>query len=115
MPKRTAKASWSGKLKDGCGSMQLPGSDFKGGYSFSSRFEQGRGTNPENISTEAKVSIEPAGEGFKIGTVELMTEGKVPKLEEDEFVKYARQAKDGCPVSMALKGVEIKLEAKLVS
>jgi osmotically inducible protein OsmC len=140
MPVRNAEAVWEGNLKNGKGKMRLGGGAFEGSYSFASRFEQGPGTNPEeliaaahagcfsmalsmilekagytaeHIHTIAKVHIDKAGEGFKITTIELETEGKVPGLDEKTFMKHAEDAKKNCPVSMALTGAQIKLNAKL--
>ena len=141
MPIRRAEAVWEGNLKKGKGSVKLGSGAFEGSYSFASRFEQGPGTNPEEligaahagcfsmalsmiletagyaperIRTVARVNIEKAGEGFKITTIELETEGTVPGIDEKMFREKAEAAKKGCPVSMALTGVEIKLHAKLL-
>jgi len=140
MPVRTAAAVWEGNLRKGKGTMKFGGGAFEGNYSFASRFEQGPGTNPEEliaaahagcfsmalsmmlenagyaidaIHTVAKVHIDKVGEGFKITTIELETEGKVPGIDETTFLKHAEAAKKNCPVSMALTGVQIKLQAKL--
>jgi osmotically inducible protein OsmC len=141
MPVRKAEAVWEGNLKKGKGSMKFGSGAFEGSYSFASRFEQGPGTNPEEligaahagcfsmalsmilemagytaerIHTVARVHIDKAGEGFKITTIELETEGRVPGIDEKAFQEKAEAAKKGCPVSMALTGVEIKLQAKLL-
>jgi osmotically inducible protein OsmC len=141
MPIRKAEAVWEGNLKKGKGSMKFGSGAFEGSYSFASRFEQGPGTNPEEligaahagcfsmalsmileiagytaerIQTVARVHIDKAGEGFKITTIELETEGRVPGIDEKTFRDKAEAAKKGCPVSVALAGVEIKLQAKLV-
>lgn len=142
MPIRSAMAVWEGNLKKGKGRMEIGAGVFKGSYSFASRFEQGPGTNPEeliaaahagcfsmalsleleqagylaeHIHTVAKVHIERAGKGFKITTIELETEGKVPGIDEKTFREKAEAAKKGCPVSMALAGVDIKLAATLAT
>src|SRR5256884_7812371 len=110
-------------------------------YSFASRFESGTGTNPEEligaahagcfsmalaagltkagfnptrISTTANVSLEKVGEGFKITAIELNTEAEIPNIEEAAFLEQAEGAKKNCPVSQALAGTEITLNAKLV-
>jgi lipoyl-dependent peroxiredoxin len=141
MAKRTASAVWEGTLKDGKGKVKLGSGAFEGQYSFASRFEEGTGTNPEEligaahagcfsmalaagltkagsnpkrISTTANVSLEKVGEGFKITTIELNTEGEVPGIEEKTFLEQAETAKKNCPVSQALAGAEIKLNAKLI-
>ena len=140
MPVRTAVAVWKGNLKKGNGTMKFGGGAFEGNYSFASRFEQGPGTNPEEliaaahagcfsmalsmmlekagytidrIHTVAKVHIDKVGEGFKITTIELETEGKVPGIDERTFLQHAESAKKNCPVSMALTGAEIKLQTRL--
>lgn len=141
MPVRSSKAEWQGNLKDGKGVVELGSGAFKGSYSFPSRFEDGTGTNPEEliaaahagcysmalsaglakngynptrVSTEAKVHLEKVGEGFAITTIELIMEADVPGIEEAAFMEQAEAAKQGCPVSKALAGAEIKLNAKLL-
>jgi osmotically inducible protein OsmC len=113
---------------------------WEGPYSFASRFEQGQGTNPEEliaaahagcfsmafsavlegagykpnrVHTSAQVSVEKVGDGFTITKSHLITEGEVPGIDEEAFLKHANEAKAGCPVSRALAGVEITIEAKL--
>jgi osmotically inducible protein OsmC len=141
MPARSANARWEGGLKDGKGSMRLGGGAFEGQYSFSSRFEEGTGTNPEeliaaahagcfsmalsagleraghspnSVETEAKVHLSPAdGGGFRISRIDLVTTAAVPGIEEDAFQQAAQAAKEGCPVSKALAAVEITLAANL--
>jgi osmotically inducible protein OsmC len=142
MAKRTASAVWEGTLKDGKGRVKLGSGAFEGQYSFASRFEEGTGTNPEEligaahagcfsmalaaslsragfnptrISTTASVSLGKVGEGFKITSIELNTEAEVPGLEESAFLEQAETAKKNCPVSQALTGTEISLKAKLVN
>ncbi len=124
MPVRTAVAVWEGNLKKGRGTVKLGSGAFEGNYSFASRFEQGPGTNPEEliaaahagcfsmalslmlekagytadtIHTVAKVYIDKAGEGFKITTIELETEGNVPGIDEATFLKHAEAAKKTVP------------------
>ena len=138
---RTSKAQWNGSLKDGKGTVSLGSGAYDGQYSFSSRFESGTGTNPEEliaaahagcfsmalsaglgksgftptrISSEAKVQLEKVGEGFAITKIELVTEGEVPGIDEAAFLEHAEGAKKNCPVSKALGAVEITLTAKLV-
>ncbi len=140
MPIRKAEALWEGNLKKGKGSVKLGSGAFEGSYSFASRFEQGPGTNPEEligaahagcfsmalsmiletagyvperIHTTARVHIEKVGEGFKITAIELETEGRVPGIDEKTFQEKAEAAKKGCPVSVALAGTEIRLKASL--
>ncbi len=121
--------------------MRLGGGAFEGSYSFASRFEEGTGTNPEeliaaahagcfsmalsgglgragftptSIRTEAKVSIEQTDAGFRITRSQLVCEASVPGISQEAFAEQADAAKSGCPVSNALAGVEITLEARLV-
>ena len=138
---RTSKAQWNGSLKDGKGTVSLGSGAYDGQYSFSSRFESGTGTNPEEliaaahagcfsmalsaglgksgftptrISSEANVHLEKVGEGFGITKIDLITEGEVPGIDEATFLEHAEGAKKNCPVSKALGAVEITLTAKLV-
>ncbi len=141
MAKRTASAVWEGTLREGKGTVKLGSGAFEGAYSFASRFEEGKGTNPEEligaahagcfsmalaagltragfspkrISTTASVSLEKVGEAFKITRIELHTEAEIPGLDENTFREQADTAKQNCPVSQALAGTEISLNAKLV-
>jgi len=141
MAKRTASAVWEGNLREGKGKVKLGSGAFEGQYSFSSRFEEGTGTNPEEligaahagcfsmalaagltkaghhpkrINTKANVSLEKVGEGFKITTIELNSEGEVAGIDEQTFLDAAEAAKKNCPVSQALAGVNITLKATLV-
>ena len=141
MATREASARWEGSLREGGGTMALGSGSYEGPYSFQSRFEQGDGTNPEeligaahagcfsmalslvlgeaghepeSIATDAKVHLDRAeGGGFDISRIELSTRGRVPGLDADEFRKHAEAAKDNCPVSKVLSGAEITLDASL--
>lgn len=140
MPARTATARWERGLKDGAGSMRLGGGAFEGQYSFSSRFEEGAGTNPEeligaahagcfsmalsaglekagytpnSVETTANVHLSPADGGFRISRIELRTIGDIPGIDAAAFAEQAEAAKENCPVSKALAGVEIAVDAKL--
>jgi lipoyl-dependent peroxiredoxin len=141
MPTSRASAVWEGKLKDGKGSFKAGSSAFNGPYTFATRFEGAKGTNPEEliaaahaaclsmalsaglersgkpatrIETTAACTIETGEGGPKITRMDLTVRGKVPGLDQPGFQKAAEEAKNGCPVSKALKGnVEFKLEAKL--
>jgi lipoyl-dependent peroxiredoxin len=140
MPTRTAHAEWNGAIDSGDGRMKFGG--YEGPYSFRSRMQDGEGTNPEeligaahagcfsmalslvlgegghppdSITTDAKVKFEQVGDGWGITGIELTTVGKVPGMEEDDFVKAAEVAKDNCPVSKALGGTDITLNASLAS
>ena len=140
MPVRDANAVWNGDIARGEGLMKLGSGAYEGKYSVPTRFENAAGTNPEEligaahagcfsmalsagltkaglkpnrIETNAKVHINKVGEGWKITLIELSTTGDVPGIDEKKFVEHAEQAKKGCPVSQALTGTEIKLQAKL--
>jgi lipoyl-dependent peroxiredoxin len=141
MASRISEAEWLGDLKSGKGKISLGSGAFEGQYSFTSRFEDGKGTNPEEliaaahagcfsmalsagltqagtpptrIHTSAKVIFGPVPGGFAITKIELTTEGSVPGLDAKAFEAAAADAKVNCPVSKALKAVEITLIAKLV-
>ena len=138
---RTAKAQWDGGLQDGKGTMALGSGAYEGQYSFASRFEEGKGTNPEEliaaahagcfsmalaaslgksgfapkrVATAAKLHLMKQAEGFAITLIELQTEAQVPGIDNAKFQEIADGAKKGCPVSKALAATEIKLSAKLV-
>ncbi len=134
---RDSSAVWEGNLVDGKGSMRLGSGAYEGAYTRASRFENGPGTNPEEligaahagcfsmflaailskaghtveqINTTARVHL---GDGPKITLIELSTTGVVPGIDEATFIEFAEQAKKGCPVSQALASVEMKLTASL--
>lgn len=140
MPTRKAKASWNGDLKNGNGEMSFGSGAYTGAYSFKSRFEEGTGTNPEeligaanagcfsmalsadlaeagyapeNVTTNADVTLEMVDGDPAITTITLNTEASVPDIDEDEFHDIAEGAKKNCPVSKALAGVNIVLNANL--
>ncbi len=142
MPDKKASALWSGDLKSGNGTMNLGSGAFEGSYTFASRFEDGKGTNPEeliaaahagcysmalsnelhkaghksqSVSTKAVITLEPVDGAPTISTIKLVAEANVPGLGSEEFQKIAAATKDACPVSRALKAVKIELDAKLVS
>lgn len=142
MPVRSADARWEGSLQAGKGTMRLAGGAYEGPYSFSSRFEDGSGTNPEeliaaahagcfsmalsgglgraghepvSVQTTAKVHLEKSDAGFGISRIDLVTEAEVPGMSEDDFQQAAETAKQNCPVSKLLAAAEITLEAKLIS
>lgn len=141
MPVRTAEAEWSGTLMGGKGSMKLGSGAFEGPFSFQSRMEEGTGTNPEEligaahagcysmqfsamlehagflpdkVRTASKVFFGPVDGGFAITKIELTTEGTVPGIDDAKFQELAQAAKTSCPVSKALAGTEITLNATLV-
>jgi lipoyl-dependent peroxiredoxin len=142
MPVHTANAIWEGGLQDGRGRMKLGSGAWEGPYSFTSRFEEGRGTNPEEligaahagcfsmalskilgdagfppqqIRTDARVKLEKSGAGFAITSIHLACRARVPEISADEFRRLADAAKSGCPVSKALAGTRIELDAALDS
>lgn len=142
MPTRNATARWEGDLKQGRGTMNLPSMDFEGPYTRASRFEDGEGTNPEeligaahagcfsmflsgvlskkdhpptSIQTTANVTVEVTDDGPAITSVELITEADVPGVDEATFQESVEESKTGCPVSKALAGTEISVEATLRS
>jgi osmotically inducible protein OsmC len=141
MATRTGSAVWEGTLKQGKGNLKLGSGAFEGAYSFSSRFEEGKGTNPEEligaaeaacysmalsanlekaghpatrISTTATVKLEMVDGGPKITTIDLNTEADVPDIDEKNFQEQAEKTKKTCPVSVALAGPQINLTAKLI-
>lgn len=142
MVERSAEAEWKGSLADGSGTMKLGSGAFEGRYSFKTRFENEKGTNPEEliaaahagcfsmalalslgqagftprrIHTKAKARIERVDNGFKITRFELDTEAEVPGIVDAKFREQAEAAKKGCPVSRALAGTEITLKARLLA
>ena len=139
MSVRTAKARWSGTLKDGSGKMNF--SDYDGPFTFASRFEEGKGTNPEeligaahagcysmflsalisgeglnpqSIETSAKVHLTSDDIGPVVSLIELHCEVKCEGLSQEKFTELAASAKEKCPISSVLAATEIKLEAKLM-
>jgi osmotically inducible protein OsmC len=140
MPERTSSAVWNGDLQQGQGTMKVGAGAWEGPYSFKSRFEDGKGTNPEEliaaahagcfsmalsaalskaghpptrVATTAKVGLEKGGDGFRIPNIHLATQAKVDGIDDAEFQKIADEAKRNCPVSKVLSGAEITLDAKL--
>ena len=135
---RTASAVWNGTLKEGQGHMKLGSGAFEGAFSFASRFEDGPGTNPEElvgaaqagcfsmflsalltsagysptqIRTSAKVHL---GEGPRITLIELDTEAEVSNLDEKTFLENVEKSKKNCPISLALTGLELRVTARLM-
>jgi osmotically inducible protein OsmC len=141
MPKRTANARWDGSLQDGSGTMRMASGAYEGPYSFQSRFQEGDGTNPEeliaaahagcfsmalsgelgraghsaeSVETTATVHLDKLDEGFGITRIVLETRATVPGVDDEEFQRLAEAAKTGCPVSQALAAVgSIELRASL--
>jgi len=140
MPTRSASAKWEGGLKGGRGSFKGE-TGLEGRYDFGSRFENGAGSNPEEliatahaacfsmalasglekngtaattIATTARCTIEKVGDGFSITKMQLNVDATVANIDDATFQRIAAAAKDGCPVSRALKGnVDIQVAAKL--
>ncbi len=137
---RTGSAVWKGGIMDGKGEVSLESGVLKGAqYSFSSRFESGIGTNPEellgaahagcfsmalsatlngaglspeSIETSAKVSVVKDGEGFVINKVHLDVTASIPGASDQQFQELATAAKENCPVSK-LFNAEITMNAQL--
>jgi osmotically inducible protein OsmC len=141
MAVRNGSAEWRGDLQNGSGTLAVGDGIFEGQYSFASRFEEGSGTNPEqliaashaacfsmalanilseaghapdSVRTTARVQLRNVDGAPTLTRIDLETEGEVPGIDDQQFQQYAEQAKKGCPVSRALAGVpEIALSAKL--
>jgi lipoyl-dependent peroxiredoxin len=141
MTTSTSAAVWEGGLRNGHGRFDAGSGAFGGDYTFATRFESAKGTNPEEliaaahaaclsmalaagleaantpatrISTRASCTVEKAGEGFRITKMRLEVRGEVPGLDQKGFEAAAQKAKDGCPVSQALKGnLQMELDARL--
>ena len=143
MASRSGTAEWKGGIRDGEGQLSLASGAFEGRYSFTTRFGDEPGTNPEeligaahaacfsmalglileqaghpadSVRTTADVVLRQVDGNPTITRIDLKTEGRVPGVESSQFKEYAAQAKAGCPVSRALSGVEeITLDATLHS
>ena len=141
MATRNGSAEWNGDLPSGSGTVTVGEDAWTGNYSFKSRFEDGEGTNPEELlaaahagcftmalslfltneghppdalRTTAKTTLRQVDNAPTITKVELETEGSVPGIEPDQFQQYAEQAKEQCVVSRALAGVgEMTVSARL--
>jgi osmotically inducible protein OsmC len=142
MATRNGSAEWKGDLRGGSGKLEVGDGVFSGAYSFSSRFEEGEGTNPEeliaaahascfamalsdilaedghapdSVRARAAVHLRPVDEQPTIARIELQVEGSVAGMDEESFASYAEKAKSGCPVSRALAAVpEVTVSARLV-
>ena len=143
MATRNASATWKGNLKEGEGTMALGSGVWEGPFSFKTRFEEGQGTNPEeligaalagcftmqvshalseaghvpdSVETQAKVQIRNVDGNPTISQIDLVTTARVPGIDDGTFQETAKTAKDGCIISRALAGVsDITLDAKLES
>jgi lipoyl-dependent peroxiredoxin len=139
MPTRSASAVWEGGLKGGSGSFKGQ-TGLGGAYNFGSRFEYGDGSNPEEllaaahaacysmalsgalekagatverVETKAHCTVEKVGEGFSITTMKLVTRVRAAGIDDGKFSSVADAAKEGCPVSKALTGLKVELDAAL--
>ena len=139
---RKAEAVWEGDLQNGKGVMKFGSGAFEGDYSFSSRFEEGTGTNPEEligaahagcfsmflsavlskagfrpnrVQTTATVYLEEVDGAPWITKINLQCQANVPGVDENTFREQVEVSRTGCPVSKALKGVDISVEANLVN
>lgn len=136
MPARTANAVWNGNLKEGSGEMQFAG--FSGPYTFGSRFEEDKGSNPEEligaaiagcfsmaladdldgagykperVESEATVEVHPkVGGGFEITRIHLKSRATVPGIDDENFQKIADATRQNCPVAKVL-ALPVTLEA----
>ena len=140
MSTRNADAIWTGSLKEGEGTMKF--GTYEGSYTWSSRFEDGQGTNPEEllgaahagcfsmalssglgkngftpkqIQTQAQVTLEVIDGKSRITKIHLTTEAVVPEISDEKFQEIAAATKEGCPVSAALASTPITLTARLIS
>jgi len=141
MPTRKASAIWNGGLKGGNGTFTGE-SGLTGAYNFGSRFENAGGSNPEEllaaaeaacfsmalsgalekngtpatkVETSAGCTVEKVEQGFGITRIALEVRATVPNIDDATFQRIAAETKEGCPVSKALKAVEIQLQASLVA
>jgi len=139
---RKARSTWEGNLKQGQGTIWLAADGIEVPFNFAGRFEDGGGSNPEEliggahagcfsmalahelgesghppvrIETTAQVHLEKSGDGFAIPKIELETEADVPGIDDETFQRIAQGAKQNCPVSKVLSAADITLNAKLLS
>lgn len=141
MPRRTSEAQWEGTLKEGTGRFSTESGQVSGSYSFTTRFEEEKGSNPEellgaalascfsmklsadvdaaghrpeSVRTVAVVHLDKAEAGFAITGIDLETEAAVPGIDPAEFEKVAESSKENCPISKTL-AIPIRLTARLAS
>lgn len=141
MAKRKASAIWNGTLKEGGGSMKLGSGAFEGKFSFGTRFEEAPGTNPEelvgaalagcfsmalsadlekagytpiSVETNSITTLDNPGDGPAIVEIALETSAKIEGIDDQKFQEIAKGTKSGCPVSKALTGTSITLNATLL-
>lgn len=140
MPTRNASATWEGGIQKGKGSFKGESGAIGAPYSFGARFGEEKGTNPEEllaaaeaacfsmalsgnleragatptrIETRAACTVEKHGAGFKITTMKLVVRATASNIDDAKFQEVAQATKAGCPVSVALAGVQIDIEAAL--
>ena len=140
MPIRTSSARWSGNLTEGSGTIRTGKGGFEGNYSFKSRFEEGEGTNPEEligaahagcfsmflskllgdagfaptVETTANVHLDKTEAGMTVTRIDLDTVGDVPGISDADFQKMVQDAEENCPISRLLApGAEISVNARL--
>jgi osmotically inducible protein OsmC len=140
MPVRNAEAEWKGDLKGGAGTLSSASGALNGKYSFASRFEEGTGTNPEeligaalascysmalannlaqaghkpdSVRTSAKVHLEKTDKGQTVTHIDLTTRAKVPGLDAGTLNEKAEATRTTCPMARALGAVQINVDAKL--
>jgi osmotically inducible protein OsmC len=141
MAVRSAEAVWEGDLKAGKGTISTQSGAYQGAYSFSSRFEDGKGTNPEEliaaahagcfsmafshelsqaghvpkrVHTTANVHLAKTDAGFSIPKIDLVTEADVPGIDDATLQEIGKKAKENCPISKLLAAAEITLDLKRV-
>src|SRR6266568_1071652 len=115
MATRIGSAVWDGTLKQGKGTMKLGSGAFEGPYSMALSANLEKAGHPaKRVSTTATVKLEMTGGGPKITAIDLKTEAEVPGIDEAKFREQAEQTKKTCPVSVALAGTQINLDAKLL-
>lgn len=140
MAVRKATAIWEGNLKQGNGNVKTESGVLDARYTFASRFEEGTGTNPDEllgaalascfsmflanvlagaghdpkrVSTEARTHLSTTDDGPVISKIELLCEADVPGIDRSEFLEHAQKSKKNCPVSKTLTGTEVTLDATL--
>lgn len=140
MSVRTASAEWKGDLKNGDGTVRTESGAVDAPYDFPSRFEEGHETNPEEligaalagcyamalsnvldeaghtperVAAEVRVHLEVGDDGPGVTRLEIDCRAAVPGIQEEELLKHAEAAKDGCPISKAI-AAPISLEARLI-
>ena len=142
MPIRNGQAVWQGNLKEGNGTLKVGSGAYEGPCSFTSRFEEGSGTNPEElvaaahaacfsmalshgldqaghtptrVITKAQAHLEKGDDGFSVTTINLDVEADVPGLDDATFQEIALKTKSGCPISKLVTGAKVTLNAKLLA